>query len=558
MQGSDLVYFEPQHHEFVDFPSTAPDADPEQVVVAGAGPVGLAVALGLARRGVTVTLLEAGDSVSYGSRAICLSRHSLEVLDRLGVGAEFDRLSLPWTKGRSHYRDTEVLAFSMPHGVDDVRVPMVNISQSVAEQILLDAVVKDPHIRLHWRSEVTAVTQDDDQVTVTAQTPEGTRTLRARHLVASDGAHSAVRKVLGVHLEGTSYEGRYVIADIHWESELPAERQVWFDPPSNPGSTIILHRQPDDIWRVDYQLTPGEDADLETREDRIRERISRHLNWLGNTRPWTLEWSSLYRAHARALESFLHGRVLFAGDAAHLVPIFGVRGLNSGLEDADVYAWALAAVARGEAGPQLLRTVADERRDAWRQNVEQAEKSTLFMTPGTDGYRLTRDGILQLALRRPVLRHLIDPRQSSATHSRGSSLTLPATSTAVGPGPGDPLPDLRVRPCGGAATGLHALRGATFTLVAAGAPAETARAARELSAAPGAGLAVTAIATSGRPIDGVTVLEGDAVAERLGLADGEALLVRPDGLVLARLRLDAPLAPLTRHLTDQLAAGGVR
>ncbi|WP_406724885.1 FAD-dependent monooxygenase [Streptomyces sp. GD-15H] len=547
------MYFEPHHHDFVDFASTAPGADPEQVVVAGAGPVGLAVALGLARRGVTVTVLEAGDSVCHGSRAICLSRHSMEVLDRIGVGGEFTRRSLPWTTGRSHYRDTEVLAFAMPHGETDVREPMANISQSVAEQILLDAALAEPRIKLRWKSRITGVTQDDGQVTVEAETPAGPRVLRARHLVACDGAHSAVRKALDVHLEGTSYEGRYVIADIHWESELPTERQAWFDPPSNPGQTILLHRQPDDIWRIDYQIDADEDPEEAIREENVRAVITRHLEWLGTRKPWTLEWSSLYRAHARALGSFLHGRVLFAGDAAHLVPIFGVRGLNSGLEDADVYAWALAAVVNGGADERILRTVADERRDAWRQNAEQAEKSTLFMTPGTDGYRLTRDAILQLALARPVLRHLINPRQSNATHSRTSPLTHTATPAASGPLPGDPLPDLKVTPAGGEGTGLHALRGATFSLIAAATAADAARVASELSAF----LPVTALATEGEPADGVPVL-GHETAAHLGLTEGEALLVRPDGLVLARIRTDEPLGPLTRHLTDQLTAGGAR
>jgi 3-(3-hydroxy-phenyl)propionate hydroxylase len=131
---------------------------------------------------------------------------------------------------------------------------------------------------------------------------------------------------------------------------------VWFDPPSNPGSTVIMHQQPGDIWRIDYQLDPTEDAEVETREERIRARIASHLAWLGDDRPWTLEWHGFYKAHALALDSFVHDRVVFAGDAAHLVPIFGVRGLNSGMEDADTLAWMLAAVVNGSACRRLLET----------------------------------------------------------------------------------------------------------------------------------------------------------------------------------------------------------
>ncbi|NYV72941.1 FAD-dependent oxidoreductase [Streptomyces sp. UH6] len=538
----------------MDFTSSSADAAPEDVVVVGAGPVGLAVALGLARRGVEVTVLEAGDSVSHGSRAICLSRHSLEVLDRIGVGERLGSVALPWSTGRSHYRDTEVLSFDMPYDRNDVRAPMFNISQSVAEQIMLDAVEAEPRIRLFWRSEVTEVTQDDAEVTVQATTPAGPWGLRARHVVACDGARSGVRKALGVHLEGTSYEGRYVIADIHWKSGLPTERQAWFDPPSNPGQTILLHRQPDDIWRIDYQIEAGEDAEEALREENIRAVITRHLAWLGNDEPWTLEWSSIYRAHSRALDSFLHGRVLFAGDAAHLVPIFGVRGLNSGLEDADVYTWALAAVVRGEADDRLLRTVADERRDAWQQNVDQAEKSTLFMTPSSDGYRLTRDAILQLALSRPVLRGLINPRQSAATHSRASALTYTPTKAVTGPLPGDPLPDRRVTTANGTTAGVHALRGRGFALIAATDAAEAARAGEQLSQMlPGR---LTVLAARGAT-EGVTVT-GPDVCTDLGLDEGDLVLVRPDGLVLGRLSQGESLEPLLLHLTDRLTAEGSR
>lgn len=565
------MYFQPRIHSFTPFSST-PAGQPEPVVVAGAGPVGLATALGLARRGVPVTVVEAGDSVSHGSRAICLSRHSLEILERLGVGDEFTRRSLPWTTGRSHYRDTEVLAFDMPRDEGDARPPMVNISQSVAETILVEAVEATEGCRVLRHSRVVGCRQDDtdDQVAVTVETPDGPRELRSRWLVAADGARSAVRQSLGLRLKGNSYEGRYVIADIHWESALPTERRVWFDPPSNPGSTIILHRQPDDIWRVDYQLRPGEDPEREIDEERIRARIARHLDWLGNDRPWTLEWASIYRAHALSLDTYRHGRVLFAGDAAHLVPIFGVRGLNSGLEDADVLAWALAAVERAEAGQGLLDTWAEERRDAWEQNVGQAEKSTLFMTPPTAGYEMTRDAVLSLALRRPVLTHLINPRQSSATHSRTSALTLPRLPRETGPDgppgllPGDPLRDRTVHVTG-RPTSLNALRGGDFALLALHTdPAAVHRAAAALNVALRRALTVRALVASDgtrTPADGseVTVLDdpGRALAPALGVHDGDVLLVRPDGLVLARFP-DVSALDDTDGLARHLLNGGAR
>jgi 3-(3-hydroxy-phenyl)propionate hydroxylase len=324
---------------------------------------------------------------------------------------------------------------------------------------------------------------------------------------------------------------------------------VWFDPPSNPGSTVIMHRQPDDIWRIDYQLAPDDDVEAETTESAIRARIANHLGWLASTdqhgeKPWTLEWHGFYKAHALALDDFRHRRVVFAGDAAHLVPIFGVRGLNSGMEDADTLAWTLAAVVAGDAGAELLDVYAAERHHAWQQNVDNAGKSTLIMTPGSDGFRATRDALLDLAKVRPEFAHLIDPRQSSATHAHGSPLNLPAAEGTAGLLPGDPLEDRAVTTAGGKETSLHDLRGAGFGLYAV-APAEAdllllERLGDELRAAYSREQ-VTAVAVGTAEelpeSDHLVVLPDDhGTAAAWEAAPGEVVVVRPDGLVLARGR----------------------
>ena len=551
-------YYRPGSYEPASFPSLTA-ADPAlPVVVVGAGPVGMGVALGLAHRGIPVTVLEAATQVSFGSRAICISRHSLEVADHLGFGEELARLALAWEGGRSFYRDVEVLRFRMPNEPYAVRPPMVNVSQSELEQVMADALEAHPLITLHWGAPVARFTETDDAVDLEVETTAGHRHLRARWVVAADGGRSRMRELTGVRLQGTSYEGRYVIADIHWQSDLPTERMVWFDPPSNPGSTVIMHRQPHDIWRIDYQLQPGEDAEEETREERIRARITDHLAWLDHDGPWTLEWFGFYKAHALALDSFVHGRVLFAGDAAHLVPIFGVRGLNSGMEDAETLAWMLAAVLENAADPALLSAYSAERHHAWEQNVANAGKSTLIMTPGGHGHRVTRDALLALATVRPEFSHLINPRQSSATDARRSPLTVAAAPGTRGLLPGDPVGDRRVRLADGKETSLDQVRGRGFLVVGFGldatAVSDVIRLRDDLAASLGAeevGLALVAAETGAPPFVAALDDEDGQLAAAWAAGPGEVFVVRPDGLLLAR-------GPVAEHsgLPAHLRAGG--
>lgn len=553
------TYYQPRKYPASSFESMQPTDEALPVVIVGGGPIGMAAALGLAQRGIPVTIIEAADQVSFGSRAICISRHSLEAAARLGYGAELEQIVLPWVGGRSFYRDQQVLHFRMPLRDFDVRPPMINVSQSEYEQIVVDTIERNPLITLYWSASIAGILRGDDEVTLEIDTADGKRHLRARWVVAADGGRSRMRELAGLRLEGTNYEGRYVIADIHWESELPAERMVWFDPPSNPGSTIIMHKQPKNIWRIDYQLDPSEDAEIETQEEAIRARITKHLDWLQNDLPWTLEWHGFYSARALALRDFTHDRILFAGDAAHLVPIFGVRGLNSGMEDAETLAWQLAAVIHGNAEPALLQAYSVERHHAWEQNVANAGKSTLIMSPGSHGHRTTRDAVLALAVNRPEFGHLINPRQSSATHARISPLTWPVAEGVTGVLPGDPVDDRKVRvvtAAGAVDSSLNVVRGTGFAVLGVGLDADGSSALAAAAAELGAALSPESVravlvggAVGGAPAD-VTVLDAPDLIEALGARAGEAFVIRPDGLVLCRV----PVAGLS-GVADALRTG---
>jgi 3-(3-hydroxy-phenyl)propionate hydroxylase len=516
------------YHDLPDYPFRPLPPGPQRTAVAivGAGPVGLTLAAGLAAHGIGHVLLEARGSVSFGSRAICLSRRSFEIWRGFGVADRALAKGLPWTGGRSYWRGREVLRFAMPAAPGDRHPPMVNLQQCFAEQFLVDALLDSPECDLRWHSAVAGATPRDDGVDLDVTTPEGACTLRADWVVATDGARSSLREAVGLKLEGDSYEGRYLIADIRLRSASPTERRAWFDPDSNPGSTVLMHRQPDDIWRIDYQLRDDEDPEAELDEARVRARVSAHLAMLGERPDYDLIWTSVYRAHTLTLPRYRAGRVLFAGDAAHLVPIFGVRGLNSGVDDAGNLAWKLAAVVRGEGGDALLDSYSEERVFAARENIRQARKSTLFMTPPSRGFALLREAALSLAVTQDFAQPLVNPRQTTAIAFPDSRLQTPDDAAwDSGPAPGATLPDLKM-------PGGHLLDHLRVWPLLLAAPAET--------------------LPSLRPRLDMLRLDA-ATAAALGLGARGFYLVRPDGHVAARRHaldaavFEAALARLMGH-----------
>lgn len=488
--------------EFVPPPGLRAPEPRHDVVIVGAGPIGLALALELARHGTSSVVLDDNDVVSVGSRAICWSKRSLEILDRIGVGERCMDKGVTWKVGRTYHRDREVFKFDLlPE--DGHKMPaFVNLQQYYIEEYLAEAALADPLIDLRFRNEVTAIDRHSDHVYIDIETPEGEYSLETSWLIACDGAKSPIREMMGLDFDGELFEERFLIADIEMRADFPSERWFWFEPPFHPGQSALLHKQPDNIYRIDLQLGWGADPEEERKPERVVPRIEKVV---GHS-DFRLDWVSVYTFQCRRLSEFVHGRVIFCGDSAHIVSPFGARGGNGGLQDVDALGWRLAAVVDGRADPRILRAYDRERQHGADENIVNSTRATRFMTPQAGVERLFRDQVLHLAGRAEFAR-------SWANSGRLSRPCVYPTD-----GPDDPRLPPMSRP------------GA----VAPDAPFANGWLLERL----GGGVAVLAIGREVPDIDGAEILEvpaeGHVRSRYLGDADGALYVIRPDQVVAAR------------------------
>ena len=514
-----------------------------KVIVAGAGPVGLAVAIDLAQHGMQVMVLDDDDRLSAGSRAICFAKRTLEIFDRLGCGERMVEKGVGWNTGRVFLRDEQLYSFDLLAEAGHQRPAFVNLQQYYVEGFLLDRARDLPLLEVRWKHRVADVMQDADSVTLTVETPDGEYRLGCDYLVASDGARSPIRRALGHESRGQSFRDRFLIADVRMQADFPAERWFWFDPPFHPNQSVLLHRQPDNVWRIDFQLGWDADPALECQPERVIPRVQALLGQalLGKDAAFELAWVSVYTFACLRMRSFRDKRVVFAGDSAHGVSPFGARGANSGVQDADNLAWKLRFVLDGRAPDRLLDSYAAEREFAADENIRASTRSTDFITPKSPVSRVFRDATLALARDCPFARRLVNSgRLSTPSTLTGSPLNTPDEDAFAGVmPPGAPCADAPIT-CGGAADWLLRRVGGAFTLLLFG----------DAVALDTRGLAalgkVRVIVVRERgaevaEIEGALVVEEDGLlSERADARQGTVYLLRPDQHVCARWRRFEP------------------
>ena len=518
----------------------------KKVVIVGAGPAGMVSALELARHGVASVVLASDLQFSQGSRAIVFTRRSMEILQQVGVAHRITENGLPWRCGNSIYRGQKVFRMETQLDPDDRFFPMINIQQQYLEEYLHDACAAHSLIEVRWGNKLVKAEQSEGIVTAHVDTSAGPYQLETEWLVAADGGRSDIRSAMNLKLEGASFESIFVIADIRIDLPFPTERLAYFDPDWNRGNTILMHKEPHGIWRVDYQLPPGETPEDALRPESLQQRIDAQLKMIGfEGTPWEMDWSSVYSARTLTLPDYVHDRIVFTGDAAHLLPIFGVRGANTAFQDAQSLGWHLAYVLKGIAPEKLMANHSQERVGAAREIISEAGKSTRFMAPPSPGFRLLRDAVLSLSLTEEFVRPLYHWRTSRPHEYKHSALNSMSDDNAQftgGPALGAPPQNVQLK----SDDFLLDHLGGGFDLVYVAQdqsiPPELLKAV-ELAKSKGLPLKLLAITHDHLDIMGADKTLCDPKQRfklRYALSPGGAYLFRPDQHVCARwLQLDA-------------------
>ena len=393
------------------------------VVIVGAGITGLTLACALAQYGVQALLLDEDNTVGVkgaSSRGICYAQKTLEIFQRLGIYERIAGKGVQWSIGRTFAGEDEVYSFDLrqqhTHSLSQ-QPPFINIQQFYVEGFLVEQLYAAPAnartVDLRWKHRITGFEQNSDFATLSINTPAGDYVLQADHVIDCTGSRSPFRAWCKAEVTARKGDDRWCIADVRFKTPPPVERHTWIEAPFNGGRAVWQHLMADGVWRIDYQMAPGANADEVSRTEVVRERLNAQFGRTLQDDEFEIVWVGPYAYRSECLNQLRHGRVFFAGDAAHVMSPFGARGGNSGVQDADNLAWKLAAVLQGRAAPDLLDSYHAERHVAAQQNVLATNRTTRFLRPADGVERLFRDATLGLARTHTFARQLVNTGRMS-------------------------------------------------------------------------------------------------------------------------------------------------
>lgn len=527
------------------------------VVIVGAGPSGLAASLDLARQGIKSVVLDDNNTVSVGSRAICFAKRTLEICDRLGCGDRMVDKGVTWKLGKVFFKEKQVYEFNLLPEEGHKLPAFINLQQYYFEEYLVDRIAEVNDVDLRWKSKVSNVETDDTGTRFDVETPDGSYQMSCDYLLVADGAGSPIRTALGLESKGQIFNDQFLIADIEMTAKFPTERWFWFDPPFHPNQSVLLHKQPDNVWRIDFQLGADADPNEEKKPENIEPRIKAML---GEDVEWNMDWASVYTFRCRRMDSFIHHRVIFMGDAAHQVSPFGARGANGALQSTDNLCWKLARILRNEAPQALLDTYNDERIWGASENILNSTRATDFITPKNHISRVFRDEVLRLAKNHPFARALVNSGRLSAP---SSYLESPLNTADVDDFPASNCPgsvckDAPIILNGDSAWLMNQL-GDQFTVIVNAEDASDDLVGQLQSLADTSDLKLLYVAgtqpAAAPQADCIQDSKG-YIAERFDLTPGAAYLIRPDQHVAGRwkqLQADTVKTAMRRALGFELS-----
>ncbi|MES2399800.1 MAG: FAD-dependent monooxygenase [Pseudomonadota bacterium] len=367
------------------------------VLIAGAGPVGLVSALTLATAGVAVTVFERNTTAPEDLRASTFHPPTLDMLARFGLTEELVSLGLVarYTQQRDR-KEGLVAEFDMALLEGETQHPFrLQCEQWKLNKLLIDRIAKFPHAKIMLGAELQSVSQDDKHVEVTVKTPDGIQTFSGDYLIGADGAWSAVRQSLGIEFEGFTYPERFLVVSTDFEFADHLPKLSYVNYVSDPQEWCVLLRVPS-LWRVLFPTRPEESDEEVLTDESIQARLQ---NLLPKGSPYPTVHRTLYKVHQRVAKEFRRGRVILAGDAAHINNPLGGMGMNGGVQDAFNLSDKLVEILVSGASPDLLDRYERQRRSVAIEyiNANTARNKKTIEERDPEARRKTQDELRAIA-----------------------------------------------------------------------------------------------------------------------------------------------------------------